>query len=106
MALWGKTDKVAKRPKFIKADASGVVTEGPAKGKKLVFIDEVEASLSENKLKGISGAGWYLLQKKGSRLIAELVVAVADAPREVEGEVHDDSDAAEDSAGLDADDQE
>ena len=100
MALWGKTDKVANRPKFIKADASGEVIEGPAKGKKLVFIDEVEASLPDNKEKGISGAGWYLIQEKGTRVIAELVVAIADAPREVEGVIHDDSDAAEGDLGL------
>lgn len=106
MALWGKTDKAANRPKFIKTDAQGVVTEGPATGKKLVLIDEVEASLSENKKRGISGAGWYLLQEKGDRVLAELVVALAEAPRVVDGEVHDDSDALEDAAGLDADDEE
>jgi hypothetical protein len=106
MALWGNTDIVAARPKFLKTDASGVVTEGPAKGKRLVFIDEVEAQLSNNKKKGISGAGWYLIQSKGSRTLAELVVAVSDAKRVVGGLVKDASDATEDAAGLDADDVE
>jgi hypothetical protein len=105
MPLWGKTDELLNKPKFLKTDASGTVTEGPAKGKKLVFIDEVEAKLPDNKAKGITGAGWYLIQKKGSRLLVELVVAISDAKRVVNGQVKDASDAAEDLVGLDSDDQ-
>lgn len=106
MSLWGKTDTAANKPKFIKTDANGIVTEGPYKGRTLAFIDEVEASLSNNKAKGIQGSGWYLIQTKGARTLAELVVSIADAPRVVNGVVVDDSDAAEDAAGLDADDAE
>lgn len=105
MPLWGKTDELLNKPKFLKTDASGTVLEGPSKGKKLVFIDEVESKLADNKKKGITDAGWYLIQEKGSRLLVELIVAISDAKRVVNGQVKDASDVAEDLVGLDADDQ-
>lgn len=99
MALWGKTDTASNRPKFLKVDASGLVLEGPSKGKTLVFIDEVEAAQESSKAKGIKGAGWYLISTASSRTRAELVVAVADAP----GDVADNSgdSGAEETVGLD-----
>jgi hypothetical protein len=100
MPLWGKTDVANKRPKFLKVDNNGVVTEGPSIGKKLVFIDEAEAAKTSNKNKGITGTGWYLINDKSGRTRAELVVAVTNAP----GGVADASEPVEDSANIDTED--
>lgn len=100
MPLWGKTDVANKRPKFLKVDSNGVVTEGPSIGKKLVFIDEDEAKRASNKSKGITGTGWYLINDKSGRTRAELVVAVTNAP----GGVADASEPVEDSANIDTED--
>jgi len=74
MALWGKTDAEASRPNWINLD-------NYPSGTQLVFVDESEAQQEENKLRGIKGAGWYLLYEytgSGSvaRKKAELVVAM------------------------------
>lgn len=102
MSLWGKTDTTNNRPKFLKVNASGVVTEGPSAGKKLVFVDEAESARASSKSKGITGAGWYLISNTSGRTRAELVVAVADAP----GSVSDASELVETSAGIDTEDDE
>lgn len=50
MALWGKTDADASRPKYLNsADLA-----------KAIFVDETEAALAANKKRGVKGAGWYL----------------------------------------------
>lgn len=90
MSLWGKSDKVANHPKFVKLKDDGTLAQD-ASGKKLVLIDNVEAALAANKAKGIKGPGWYLIQKSGNRVKAELLIALADAPRVVNGVVADDS---------------
>lgn len=100
MALWGKTDTTNNRPKFLKVNASGVVTEGPSAGKKLVFIDETEAARASSKKKGVTGTGWYLISTSSGRTRAELVVAVTSAP----GSVADASELVETSAGIDTED--
>ena len=102
MALWGKSDTTSSRPKFVALKPDGTVAQD-ASGKKLVLIDNEEAALAANKLKGIQGPGWYLIQKTGSRVKAELLIALADAPREVSGVVKDDSDAAETSVDVGTD---
>lgn len=102
MSLWGKSDKNASRPKFVELNEDGTLAQD-ASGKKLVLIDNEEASLPDNKEKGISSAGWYLIQKTGDRVKVELLVALADAPREVDGDVADDSDETEDLLGVGAD---
>lgn len=102
MALWGKTDTVNNRPKFLKVDAAGVVTEGPSAGKKLVFIDEAEAARESSKSKGVTGTGWYLISTASGRTRAELVVAVTEAP----GSVADESESIETSVGIDTEDDE
>lgn len=81
MTLWGKTDKINSRPKFVKVDANGVVASD-ASGKKLVFLDAAEAEV--NTAKGVQGPGWYLILTTGTgatqRTRAELLIAIADAP--------------------------
>jgi hypothetical protein len=102
MALWGKSDKAASRPKHVALNEDGTLAQD-ASGKKLVLIDNEEAALAANKAKGITSAGWYLIQKTGDRVKAELLIALADAPREVDGDVADDSDADETSVGVGTD---
>ena len=102
MALWGKSDTVANRPKFVELKPDGSIAQD-ASGKKLVLIDNLEAGLPANKAKGITGAGWYLIQKTGSRVKVELLIALDDAPRVVSGVVKDDSDAAETSVDVGSD---
>ena len=99
MALWGKSDTSSSRPKFVSLKSDGTLAQD-ASGKKLVLIDNGEAELPANKAKGIQGAGWYLIQKTGDRVKAELLISLADAPRSDEEGVLDESDAAETDAGL------
>lgn len=50
MALWGKTDADASRPKHLStADLA-----------KCIFVDVTEAQQAANKLRGLNGAGWWL----------------------------------------------
>lgn len=52
MALWGKTDADNSRPKYLTA----------AELAKCVFVDATEAQLEANKSRGITGAGWWLVE--------------------------------------------
>jgi len=53
MALWGKTDANGSKPKYLStADAA-----------KAVFVSVEEALLGTNKSKGITGAGWWLVNE-------------------------------------------
>jgi len=77
MALWGKTDVEAARPKYIN------VATLPA-GTNLVFVDTDEAKVASNKSKGITVPGWYLTRQwvdnSGStRYQAECLVAMSTA---------------------------
>jgi hypothetical protein len=72
MALWGKTDAAESKPKYL-------TTADKAKA---VFVSTEEALLATNKSKGITGAGWWLLNEytdaQGStRYKAECLVAMA-----------------------------
>ena len=53
MALWGKTDATISIPKYLTA----------ADKAKSVFVSTEEALLATNKAKGITGAGWWLLNE-------------------------------------------
>ena len=50
MALWGKTDADASRPKYL----------GTADLAKCIFVDVTEAQQAANKARGLNGAGWWL----------------------------------------------
>lgn len=72
MPLWGKTDAAESKPKYL-------TTADKAKA---VFVSTEEALLATNKSKGITGAGWWLLNEykdaSGStRYKAECLVAMA-----------------------------
>jgi hypothetical protein len=50
MALWGKTDADASRPKHLGTDDLA----------KCIFVDVTEAQQPANKARGLNGAGWWL----------------------------------------------
>lgn len=96
MTLWGKKDKAADRPKFLDLNNDGSIKQD-ASGRKLVFLDEAEAST--NAAKGAQGAGWYLVLRTGSgeteRIRLEKIIAISntDSPpfdvSELSAEAHD-----------------
>ena len=53
MSLYGRTDSTANRDAVALTDAATSITPT------IVFVDETEAALSENKERGISGPGWW-----------------------------------------------
>lgn len=72
MPLWNKTDAEGSKPKFLNTDDKA----------KAVFVSTEEAQLTTNKSKGVTGAGWWLLNEyKDSegltRYKAECLVALA-----------------------------
>lgn len=89
MALWGKTDADGSKPKYL-------TTADKAKA---VFVSAEEALLGTNKSKGITGAGWWLLNEyTGSngeiRYKAECLVAMTIA-NAVSGDAADDAKVAD-----------
>jgi hypothetical protein len=85
MALWGKTDATISIPKYLTA----------ADKAKAVFVSIEEALLATNKSKGITGAGWWLLNEytdsQGTtRYKTECLVAMAVATA-ISGDADDDA---------------
>jgi hypothetical protein len=85
MALWGKTDATISIPKYLTA----------ADKAKAVFVSTEEALLATNKSKGITGAGWWLLNEytdsQGTtRYKTECLVAMAVATA-ISGDADDDA---------------
>jgi len=71
MALWGKTDADASRPKYL----------GTADLAKCIFVDATEAQQASNKARGLNGAGWWLYNtytdaSGSTRYKTELLVAL------------------------------
>ena len=89
MPLWGKTDASGSKPKYLStADAA-----------KAVFVSQEEALLGTNKSKGITGAGWWLVNEytdaSGSiRYKAENLVAMSVA-NATSGDAADDATVAD-----------
>jgi hypothetical protein len=53
MSLYGRTDSNANKTKVERTIASS------AQAKTIVFVDETEAQLNENRVRGIDGPGWW-----------------------------------------------
>lgn len=73
--LWGKTDIEVSRPNWID------LTNYPA-GTTLIFVDQEEAQTPSAKLKGLTGAGWYIYREyvndnAETRYKTELVVPMS-----------------------------
>jgi len=84
MALWGKTDAVGSRPKWINLLDLSVYPEGT----QVIFVDETEAQAAANKARGINTPGWYLYRsyldsagvtRHKAEMLVELSVAAADS---------------------------
>ena len=89
MPLWGKTDASGSKPKYLPtADAA-----------KAVFVSAEEAVLGTNKSKGITGAGWWLVNEYtdasgATRYKSECLVAMSVA-NSVSGDAADDATIAD-----------
>ena len=89
MALWGKTDVSGSKPKYLNAaDAANTV-----------FVSREEAALKTNHDKGITGAGWWLVNEYkdnsgASRYKSECLVAMSIA-NSVSGDAADDATVAD-----------
>ena len=89
MALWGKTDADASRPKYLNAEFLA----------KAIFVDETEAQQPANKARGLNGAGWWLYNtytdaSGSTRYKTELLVAITE-PAANAGDRADDTKAAD-----------
>lgn len=89
MALWGKTDADASRPKYLGSDDLA----------KCIFVDQTEAQQEANKSRGLTGAGWWLYNtytdaQGNSRFKSQCIVAMSQ-PAVSAGDRADDSKAAD-----------
>lgn len=89
MALWGKTDANGSKPKYLST----------ADKAKAVFVSAEEAILKTNKDKGITGAGWWLVNQftdsdGKSRYKSECLVAMTVA-NATSGDAADDATVAD-----------
>lgn len=89
MALWNRTDVEASKPKFLSADEKA----------KTVFVSAEEALLGTNKSKGITGAGWWIVNEYTDsdgniRYKSECVVAMT-VGNAISGDAADDEKVAD-----------
>lgn len=99
MALWNMTDAEASKPKYL-SDADKA---------KAVFVSAEEAMLGTNKSKGITGAGWWLVNEYtdasgNTRYKSENIIAmtVGDA---ISGDANDDAKVADVEVAITIDTQ-
>ena len=76
MSLYGKDDSNANKTK------AGIGVAGSSQAKTIVFIDDTEAQLAENKARGVSSPGWhsfytYTDMHGHTRTKSELLVSIA-----------------------------
>ena len=89
MALWGKTDADASRPKHLSTDDLA----------KCIFVDVTEAQQAANKARGLNGAGWWLYNSYNdsagtTRYKTELLVPMSETAANA-GDRADDATAAD-----------
>jgi len=89
MALWGKTDADASRPKYL----------GTADLANAIFVDITEAQQEANKSRGLTGAGWWLYNTYtdadgNTRYKTECLVAMSETAADA-GDRADDTIAAD-----------
>ena len=88
MSLYGKDDSNANKTK------AGIGVAGSSNTKTIVFIDDTEAQLAENKARGVSSPGWhsfytYTDMHGHTRTKSELLVSIA-GPEANSGETQTD----------------
>jgi len=94
MSLYGRTDSNANKAKVATTIASRSITPT------IVFVDETEAALNENRTRGIDGPGWwsyytYTDSEGATRYKAEKLVALSDADTNANETQSDDTIAAD-----------
>ena len=78
MSLYGRTDSNANKTK------AGIGVAASSQAKTIVFVDETEAALAQNKSRGINAPGWwsyftYTDSSGATRHKAELLITLANA---------------------------
>ena len=78
MSLYGRTDSNANKTK------AGIGVAASSQAKTIVFVDETEAALAQNKSRGINAPGWwsyftYSDSSGATRHKAELLITLANA---------------------------
>jgi hypothetical protein len=94
MSLYGRTDSNTNKAKVATTIASTSITPT------IVFVDETEAALNENRTRGIDGPGWwsyytYTDSEGATRYKAEKLVALSDADTNANETQSDDTIAAD-----------
>lgn len=94
MSLYGRTDSTDNQTK------AGIGVVSDSNTKTIVFIDQTEAQLEENKSRGLNSPGWwaydtYTDMHGNTRHKAELMVSVADPEANADETLADDTYAAD-----------
>ena len=102
MPLYGKDDSAANQSKvaLVRGNGSGSV------GETIVFVDETEAALAENKARGITGPGWWAYRtytdaSGNTRHKSNHLMVLADAESNANETLSDDTIAADVSVLID-----
>ena len=101
MSLYGRTDSNTNKTKveYTLGNGHGTVT------KTVVFVDETEAALNENRSRGIDGPGWwaystYVTHEGDTKHRAEKLVALGDADINANETQADDTIAADVASAI------
>lgn len=99
MSLYGRTDSNTNKTKAGIGVASSSITPT------IVFVDETEAALNENRTRGIDGPGWwsyytYTTEAGDTRHKAEKLVALADPDTNANETQSDDTIAADAASAV------
>jgi len=99
MSLYGKTDSNANKTK------AGIGVSPSSQAKQILFIDDTEAALAENKARGLNAPGWWSYYtftdcEGNTRHKAEMLVTIADPEANANETQADDAYAADVSVTL------
>ena len=99
MSLYGKTDSNANVTK------AGRGVSASSQAKQILFIDDTEAALAENKARGLNAPGWWSYYtftdcEGNTRHKAEMLVTIADPEANAQETQSDDSAAADVSVAI------
>ena len=104
MSLYGRTDSNANKTK------AGIGVAASSQAKTIVFVDETEAALAQNKSRGINAPGWwsyftYSDSSGATRHKAELLITLANADTNANETQSDDTIAGDAASSIAIDTQ-
>jgi len=104
MSLYGRTDSNANKTK------AGIGVAASSQAKTIVFVDETEAALAQNKSRGINAPGWwsyftYSDSSGATRHKAELLITLANADTNANETQADDTIAGDAASSIAIDTQ-